>query len=108
MVIHFPSQVEAVRQELNASRQRFVVTGLLQAGLDRAPVKRRSADDPTLMMEVPEHLVGVFPWNESIVFRTPHYVVHRVTGPVERLVPHTIIQKSAALSQPTPPRGPPE
>jgi hypothetical protein len=29
----------------------------------------------------------VFPWSEPVVFRAGRYVVHRVEGPVRRLLP---------------------
>jgi hypothetical protein len=76
MVSYFPERVEPIRQELSASRQRFVVSDLDVFDLSPPPGKPGSED-----------VSRAFPWTEPVVFRTRRYVVHRVTGPVGRL-PH--------------------
>jgi hypothetical protein len=85
LVDYFPEQVETVKRDLNASRQRFVVSALGPAGLHEDQEKERACMGSCPSLDLPQNLIGVFPWSEPVVFRTEHYVVHQVTGPVERL-----------------------
>jgi hypothetical protein len=94
----FPA--EQVREALNASRQRWVVSDWRAIGLNDAElwgqgVQRRPP--PAFWAKFPRQWLGVFPWSEPVAFGNGPYVVHRVTGPVKRLEP-------AASSTESPPR----
>jgi hypothetical protein len=68
--------------DLNASRQRYIVSDLVWTGLSRQGAEEINPEDPlALPSEFPEEFVGVYPWTEPIVFRSGRYLVHRVTGP---------------------------
>jgi hypothetical protein len=68
--------------DLNASRQRYVVTDLVWTGLSRQAAEETNPDDPlALPAHFPEEFVGVYPWTEPVVFRSGRYLVHRATGP---------------------------
>jgi hypothetical protein len=83
---YFPGRVEEVRRQLNASPQRFVVTDLQYARYVWSRPLEMTAEAPqALPRDFPEEWMGVFPWSEPIVFHSGRYLVHRVTGPVEKL-----------------------
>jgi hypothetical protein len=82
----FHSHTEEVREQLNASPQRFVVSDIrfpfLVAG---KPWQEPRDPPPALPADFPADWAQSFPWSEPIVFRSGFYLVHRVTGPVQRL-----------------------
>ncbi len=87
---NFPKHRELIREQLEASGQRWIVSDLAAFALHLQPDQIRSyrPDDPNALPPAfPKEWQDVFPWNEPIVFRVGRYVVHRVTRPVERLVP---------------------
>jgi len=80
--LFFVHHREAVLAELNASRQRFVVSDLVWTGLTPAEAEEEDPNDPlALPPRFPEEFVGAYPWREPVVFRSGRYLVHRVTGP---------------------------
>jgi hypothetical protein len=90
MVAYFPDQVASVRLDLIASRQRFVVSGVRPPGHHPSEEKETPSPDRPLSRDLLPNQIGVFPWTEPVVFRTAHYVVHRVNGPVSRLAPESL------------------
>jgi hypothetical protein len=83
MLSAFPRRREAIREELARSRQRYVVSDLLAAGLGRGQTTSPGQDLPA---DFPPGLAELYPWCEPVEFRAGRYVIHRVTGPVGSLV----------------------
>jgi hypothetical protein len=80
----FPSKRGQVRRELEASRQRYVVSDLWAVGLQTpSPL----TDPLKLPPGFPRRWAGLYPWTQPIVFRSGRYLVHRVTRPVGELWP---------------------
>ena len=68
--------------ELNASRQRYVVSDLVWTGLTAKEAAVTDPNDPlALPPQFPPEYAATYPWHEPIVFRSGRYLVHRVTGP---------------------------
>ena len=68
--------------DLNASRQRYIVSDLLWTKMTPQEAAVVDPDDPlALPPAFPEEYVGAYPWREPIVFRSGRYLVHRATGP---------------------------
>jgi hypothetical protein len=83
---HFLNHAEEIRQQLNASPQRYVVTDLRFPAVFLGKTWDEPADPPPeLPPNFPEDWHQRFPWSEPIVFRSGFYLVHRVTGPVNKL-----------------------
>jgi hypothetical protein len=82
----YPEKHDLIRNELNASKQRFVVSDLRWI----VPEAEKLSPEVSLQMETAgvEELKayrkqGVFPWAEPVVFRAGSYLVHRVDHPVQ-------------------------
>jgi hypothetical protein len=75
----FPSRREEIRHDLDASRQRYIVSDLRSVDLSRG---QAAAELPGRPMSLPPEFPGawssLFPWNEPIVFRSGRYVVQRL------------------------------
>jgi hypothetical protein len=85
-IIVSPEAIEPLRQELNASPVRFVVSDL--DALYHPPsvdTTVDAADGVSLPPWVPREWAETFPLSEPVVFRAGRYRVHRVTGPVKLL-----------------------
>jgi hypothetical protein len=83
--VHFsPAAFEPLREALNASPERFVVSDLNCLCFRRSalPEPEEALDLPP---EVPREWAERYPWCEPVVFRAGRYRVHRVTGPVKEL-----------------------
>jgi hypothetical protein len=85
MLFLSPGAAEPLRQQLNASPQRFVISDLECINCpNREPPE--FPDGPlSLPPGFPRGWAQVYPWSEPIVFRAGRYQVHRVTGPVQEL-----------------------
>jgi hypothetical protein len=80
--LFFVNHRENVLAELNANRQRFVVSDLVWAGLTPEEAEETNPDDPlALPSEFPDKFAMMYPWTEPVVYRSGRYLVHRVTGP---------------------------
>jgi hypothetical protein len=81
----FPARAHEIAEALAGPRQRYVVSDLLEAGLDPAA----ALDDSSLdnwRTGCPEGALGCFPFDQPVVFRSGPYLVHEVShplGPVE-------------------------
>jgi hypothetical protein len=75
----FPSRSGQIQDSLENSHQRFVVSNLLEAGLEHpeSPAPN-SLDD--WRADCPREALNRFPFNQPVVFRAGPYLVHRVTG----------------------------
>lgn len=91
----FPAQAPAIERALAESPQKFVVTSLLEAGVQPDPDQgfanwRQGCSDESL---------AKFPFNQPVVFQSGPYLIHRVDrppGPMEtRFFP--LAAKSAGL-----------
>jgi hypothetical protein len=76
-----------IRRALIDSRQRYVVTDLAMKGIREQDLKVGPDGPLDLPAGFPSGLRDLFPYYEPIVFRSNRYAVHRVTRPVEVLVP---------------------
>ena len=80
----FPKHVAEIDRTVMASRQRYVVTDLVEAGLSVSASQHVNAAAPNeLPPAFPQELRREFPWNLPIVFRSGRYLVHAVP-PAER------------------------
>ena len=83
--LFFTTHRQVILAELNASRQRFVVSDLVWTGLLPEAAKEVNPHDPlALPSEFPEQFALMYPWREPIVFRSGRYLVHRVTVPADK------------------------
>jgi hypothetical protein len=77
------SKVEAIRAEVAASPQRYVVSDLRRMTYRLADAYAPGArGEHSLPAWLPRSQRGVFPWNQPVVFRSGRYVVHRVENPI--------------------------
>jgi hypothetical protein len=89
ILLFFPNHHHEIRQRLERSGQRYVVSDLLAAGFTPAQVAAGCADSCTLPPDLPAGLRDVFPWSEPVVFRAGRFVVHRVDGAIRELTPNS-------------------
>jgi hypothetical protein len=83
--LFFVHHRDDVLAELNASRQRFIVSDLTWTGLTAQEAEEANPDDPlALPREFPDKFALLYPWDEPVVFRSGRYLVHRVTRPASR------------------------
>jgi hypothetical protein len=81
----FPAHAETVRRELDASRSKYVVSDLMDPSLPYVSTRFNPLDDSHgLPPDFPADRRETYPWNQTLVFRSGRYVVHRVQGPVTR------------------------
>lgn len=81
----FPGRTEEIARTLRTSRQRFVVSDLIEAGLDPA-MALDDSDPDNWRTACPQDALAAFPFDQPVVFRSGPYLVHVVTqplGPVE-------------------------
>lgn len=82
----FPDRSHEIRQALEQSSQRFVVTSLLECGMNPEELKGGSwGKAPSLPPTFPREHLEQFPFNQRLVFRSGQYVVHEVVRPVNCL-----------------------
>jgi hypothetical protein len=89
---NFPMHREQIRRQLDESGQRYVVSDLAAYALRLQPdstLSERPGSPNALPPQFPQQWLNVFPWNEPILFRAGRYLVHRVTKPVEKLMPES-------------------
>jgi hypothetical protein len=100
ILLFFPSHEQEVRQVLQASRQRYVVSDLLAAGVSPAQAARMPSNPNALPSDFPGSLKKLFPWSEPVVFRAGRYLIHAVHGPVGPLTPGAAATARASLHPP--------
>jgi hypothetical protein len=87
----FPDHAREMRDELAASRQRFVVTDVRDYLTSRLTEEQARAERPGAPLapppDFPAALARQYPWSEPVVFRAGRYLVHRAAGPVPNLSP---------------------
>jgi hypothetical protein len=77
----FPSRAEEISVALAGSDQKYVVSDLLEAGLE--PALALDDSDPTnWRMACPRDALSAFPFDQPVIFRSGPYLVHEVTRPV--------------------------
>jgi hypothetical protein len=77
----FPSRAGEIAKALAESNQRYVVSDLLEAGLD--PAVAFDESDPTNWQTAcPRDALTAFPFDQPVIFRSGPYLVHEVTQPV--------------------------
>jgi len=77
----FPSRSGEIAQALRDSRQKYVVSDLLEAGLEPAVALDDSEGD-NWRQACPRGALSSFPFDQPVVFRSGPYLVHQVTGPL--------------------------
>jgi hypothetical protein len=80
MLRHLTAHRGAVRAELQAGPQRFVVTDMMRGEvmLGREPAAAQRPGDPlALPPAFPPDQVGLWPYSEPVVFRAGRYYVHQ-------------------------------
>ncbi|QDT57197.1 hypothetical protein Pan44_52640 [Caulifigura coniformis] len=77
----FPGRSGEIAEALRDSRQRYVVSDLLEAGLDPA-VALDDSQVENWRFACPRGALNSFPYDQPVVFRSGPYLVHEVTGPV--------------------------
>jgi hypothetical protein len=88
VLILFPDKEERIRQQLESSRQRFVVSDLQALLVYTEPAHAEQPGRPlALPPGFPPAWASCFPWSEPIVFRSGRYLVHEVNGPPGPLLP---------------------
>jgi hypothetical protein len=81
----FPSRAGEIAAALAESKQRYVVSDLLEAGLDPA-VAMDDSEPNNWQTACPRNALSAFPFDQPVIFRSGPYLVHEVTrplGPVE-------------------------
>ncbi|HVJ68913.1 MAG TPA: hypothetical protein VM510_13070 [Caulifigura sp.] len=77
----FPGRAAEIAAALDRSRQRFVVSDLIEAGLD--PAAALGDSDPDNWRHIcSDAALTAFPFDQPVVFRSGPYLVHEVHGPV--------------------------
>jgi hypothetical protein len=87
ILANFPRHREIIRKQLEQSGQRYVVSDLAAFAMNLTPAQIMAEPSDALPADFPDQWRDVFPWSEPVLFRAGRYVVHRVTGPVVRLLP---------------------
>jgi hypothetical protein len=91
----FPQHREAIRRELNAGAQRYVVSDLRAIReMTQRPISL-SYEPLGLPPDFPPALAHLFPWYEPVVFHAGRYLVHRMTQPVGKFFPDSPRQPKA-------------
>jgi hypothetical protein len=77
----FPSRANEIGDALARSNQRFVVTSLLEAGVD--PELALDDSEPENWRQLCSlRALSSFPFDQPVVFRSGPYLVHEVAGPL--------------------------
>ncbi len=86
-LIFCPGHREDFYTAINASKQEYIVTDLIDSGFTREAALAIS-DDPKLITprDYPVSLKGAYPWSNPVVFRAGRYLVHKVKRPLGKFV----------------------
>ncbi len=86
----FPERSAELERALSESGHRYVVTDLVSCGMPQAYAEAIGPDGPLAPPPAyPTDRQDAYPWSHPVVYRSGTYLVHRVDGPVGRLVAHT-------------------
>jgi hypothetical protein len=80
----FPQRREAIRHELNAGTQKYIVSDLRAIKKMTHRPLSLSYKPLGLPPDFPPSLVHLFPWYEPVVFHAGRYLVHRMTQPIRK------------------------
>ncbi|WP_437204442.1 hypothetical protein [Planctomicrobium sp. SH664] len=81
----FPSRLATIREAVEQSPQKFVVSCLREAGMSAAAIADETDPQTLLPRCFPAERLSEFPFSEPVVFRSGSYLVHRVSGPIGSL-----------------------
>jgi hypothetical protein len=87
MLEAFPAHRPTIRDQLNHSGHRYVVSDLRTVYRHRHELRRTGDSERRLPAGFPKQLGRTFPWDQPVVYRAGRYVVHRVEHPVDQLGP---------------------
>ena len=78
LITLFPSRQQQLANALQTSRQKLIVTELVESGL-RVHEATASTDSPTAFPPAfPAMVEPTFPWTHPVIFRSGRYLVHKV------------------------------
>jgi hypothetical protein len=80
----FTTHRAAIREELKAGPERFIVTDMRALELGLSPTQaaaERPGDPLALPPDIPPGMTSLWPYSEPVVFRAGRYYVHRVRVP---------------------------
>lgn len=79
----FPSKHNVIREAVENSPHRFIVTSLRESGMSDGDARELNTAQPARLPDsFPEEHRDEFPWTQPVVYRSGHYVVHEVTQPL--------------------------
>lgn len=83
MIRLFPSKRNIVREELERLDHRFIVSSLRESGMSDKDACVIDSEQPASIPDrFPSSCKNEFPWTQPVVFRSGHYVVHKVDVPL--------------------------
>jgi hypothetical protein len=83
----FPRRQDEICRELTNCPQRYIVSDARHWSLQKYLEQDPETGTWHFSDKAPPALVKSFPWSEPIVYRSGPYLVHRVTGPVRKIIP---------------------
>ena len=78
LITLFPSRRQQLTEALVQSRQRLIVTELVESGLRVAEATDQGDEPNSFPPAFPKVEEATFPWTHPVVFRSGRYLVHRV------------------------------
>jgi hypothetical protein len=78
LITLFPSRQQQLAEALVTSRQRLIVTELVESGLRVAEATDQGDEPNSLPPAFPKIEKPTFPWSHPVVFRSGRYLVHQV------------------------------
>ncbi len=78
----FKGRSGEIYDALTQAKHRFVVSGLLEAGVSREDVDGEYDPQTLLPINFPHSAFKEFPYTQPVVFRSGQYLVHRVENPI--------------------------
>lgn len=83
LLLFFPERHAEIRQALEQSGHRFVVTDLVSCGVPRRLAEEIGPEGPLAPPPAWQRLpADRYPWSHPVVFRSGTYLVHRIDGPI--------------------------
>lgn len=78
----FKGRSGEIHDALAQAKHRFVVSGLLEAGVSREDVDGEFDPQTLLPINFPQNALKQFPYTQPVIFRSGQYLVHRVENPI--------------------------
>lgn len=78
----FKTRTGEIHDALTHAEHRFIVSGLLEAGVSREDIDGEYNPQTLLPINFPKNALRQFPYTQPVVFRSGQYLVHRVENPI--------------------------